>query len=391
MGEESKSPLNTRVNRASRVLVLGMTTPELTAILDRVDADSAPKSQRRQSRRLTYRRIGVPMVVRNEGGNGAPVLVVTRNLSRGGMAFLHGAFMHARTPIVLMLRHSTKGDVPVAAEVVRCRHIERHIHEIGVRFTTPIDIRDFVEIDLIGAQYSLEVADPGMLRGKLLVVADYEIDRALITHYLEPTAIELTCAASTMEALKAAVSRGADLVLTDYDLGIGTGIDVVEAIRAEGLSAPVIMMSADLSSEVRAQVREAKIEAFLPKPIPRDMFYSALAEFFLLGSQNASAGGVVSTSLPENSPLLPLAVKFADELRELAPKLEALLAAGKLEEFVKQTTRVGATAMALEFHPIAKLAQQAIHAINSSGSIDESIGDASAFTQACRRVKSVAA
>lgn len=369
---------------------LGLSPAELTALLDRLDADAGAATPRRQSRRLEYRRPAVPIVIRTDMGARAAVSVATRNLSRGGLSFLHSAYMHVKTAVVAILKHPVKGDVPIPGAVVRCRHIERHIHEVGVRFIKPIDVRDFLDIDLIGAQYSLEVADPSLIRGKLLLVADDQFDRALLKHYLEPTNVHIVVADSSVDAVRSALAGEPDVVLTDYDLGSCTAVELVNELRTGGMRAPVIVMSADLSTNTRKRVRDARIDAFLPKPIPKDLLYSALAEFFLLGGEGVTTPALIVTGLPEDSPLRALAEKFSAEIISTTPRLEALLAAKDAAEFVRTATRLSATAMALEFRPIAKLAEAAVHAINASGSLDESAEAATAFISACKRVRKAA-
>lgn len=368
---------------------LGLTPSEIVDVLDRLDAPSGPHTSRRQTRRLAYRHWPVAMVFFPAQGSKTAVAVITRNISRGGISFLHGSYVHTGLAVVAVLRNQRGIDVQIPGRVARCRHVERHLHEVGIRFNTPIDVHDYLPVDHVGAQFSLEVTDPGMLRGRLLLVADYDIDRTLILHLLEGTQLQITPAASIEEAVAAADKTIFDVVMSDYDLGKGTGIDLYNALRAKGASAPVIIMSSDVSGATRTRVREAKCDAFLNKPFTRDLVLSALAEFLLLGSLNPSECGAMSSSLPPDSPLMPLVSKFVAETKDVAASLETYLRDDKKDEFIRAATRLAGTASTLGFASLSKAAESAIRAINSTGSMKEAGEGAAALISACRRVEGI--
>lgn len=391
----SNSPSNRKAASSGCTLgrpnCLGLTPTELTDVLDRLDASGANASTRRQTRRLPYRHWPVPVVLFQPQGTRSAIAVVSRNLSRGGMSFLHGAYVHTELPVLVLLKNQSGVDVQITGRVTRCRHVERHLHEVGVRFNDPVNVHDFLPVDLVGAQFSLEVTDPGMLRGKLLLVADYDIDRQLIMHMLEPTQMSPTPVASVMEAVTAAGKSAFDIVLSDFDLGTGTGLDLCGALRKSGCTAPVIIMSSDVSGSTRRLAREANCEAFLNKPFTRDLLFSALAEFLLLGPASQSEAGGSRTTLPPDSPLMPLVQKFAAEVNEIVPMLEQLLRDDKPEDFVRAATRLAGTASALGFAPLSRIAESAIRSVNSSSSLKESAEAVNTFVAACKRIEHKAA
>lgn len=97
--------------------------------------------------------------VRHPAGNEVSLLVAARNLSANGAGILHGHFLHAGTRIVLRLRAESGDLLSVEGKAVRCRHINRHIHDVGIRFRRAIDPGMFVEID--GQSPVLEVTVGG--------------------------------------------------------------------------------------------------------------------------------------------------------------------------------------------------------------------------------------
>lgn len=367
---------------------MGLSPAEIADVMDRLDAP-APGSRlsaRRQTRRLEYRQWPVPIIMFPQHGSKTAVAVITRNISRGGLSFLHSSYMHPGLSVIAVLRDQRGMDVQIHARVTRCRHFERHIHEVGIQFNTPINVHDFLPIDHVGAQFSLEVTDPGMLRGKLLLVADYDIDRTLILHMLEGTKLQITPVASIDEARAAAQKDCFDIILSDYDLGTATGLDLYNALKLTNSAARMIIMSSDVSGSTRTLVREAKCDAFLNKPFTKELVLSALAEFLLLGAVSSGESGSMTSSLPPDSPLRVLAAKFVDETRVAASELEAHLREDRTDDFVRAASRLAGTASTLGFDALSRTAEQAVRAINASGSLRETGDKASALVAACRRI-----
>lgn len=67
-----------------------------------------------------------------------------RNISSSGIGFLHGQFVHENTPCEIILINAQQHGFLLPAKVVRCRFIEKHIHEIGIAFAQPIDFKQIL-------------------------------------------------------------------------------------------------------------------------------------------------------------------------------------------------------------------------------------------------------
>ncbi len=85
-------------------------------------------------------------VLKTRPPEGRPIQfqVRCRNISNTGIGFFHGQFIHEKTPCELILINTQHEGFAVHGHVVRCRLIEKHIHEIGIAFTQPIDSRRVV-------------------------------------------------------------------------------------------------------------------------------------------------------------------------------------------------------------------------------------------------------
>jgi hypothetical protein len=142
----------TQVPRDSFNNLVRLTDSERDRLLDRLDRGASRKPrvaqgaaiERRKHPRLEYREADVPLVVEHPGGGGAWLLVCARNLSAGGMAFIHGGFLHVGSRCRLMLHRLNGKRELIGGEIVNCRHVEGALHEFSVRFDHKIEPSEFV-------------------------------------------------------------------------------------------------------------------------------------------------------------------------------------------------------------------------------------------------------
>jgi hypothetical protein len=67
--------------------------------------------------------------------------VVPRDVSAGGVSFLHGSFVHTGTPVGVVFITRSGDMLKVQGRVVRCRHAQASVHEVGVEFETELDLK----------------------------------------------------------------------------------------------------------------------------------------------------------------------------------------------------------------------------------------------------------
>jgi CheY-like chemotaxis protein len=102
---------------------------------------------------------------------------------------------------------------------------------------------------------------------KLLVVDDDEDIRDIIIENLELSGFEAITAESGQQALSLLESQHVDLVLSDIKMPNGSGIDLLNGIKANNLHLPVILIISDYSELSDADVYDLGVEAILTKPI----------------------------------------------------------------------------------------------------------------------------
>ncbi len=103
---------------------------------------------------------------------------------------------------------------------------------------------------------------------RVLVVEDHEEDYRFLAHvarHVRTTRYELEWASSFEEGLAALRRGGHDVGLFDYNLGQGTGIELLQEAQAMGSTMPILLLTGHESPEVDTAAQEAGAVDFLPK------------------------------------------------------------------------------------------------------------------------------
>ncbi len=126
-------------------------TADVGEILDQLDQDSKPHERlyrmlrsRRRHERYRYRVRGI-CVTLFDSDEEATLFVSARNLSAGGVAFLHTNPLHVGTRCQVRLVDRHAQDQHVTGIISRSRYVRAEVYEIGVQFDETIDPRFFVD------------------------------------------------------------------------------------------------------------------------------------------------------------------------------------------------------------------------------------------------------
>ncbi|MBO9308996.1 MAG: response regulator [Chloroflexi bacterium] len=102
---------------------------------------------------------------------------------------------------------------------------------------------------------------------RILIVEDNAVFRETVRDLLRDLGYEVRGARSYRKAVKRLTHHRFDLVLSDIELGDGSGFDVLQLARQTHPESRVVLMSGDADPEtVRAALASGAVR-FLPKPL----------------------------------------------------------------------------------------------------------------------------
>lgn len=112
---------------------------------------------------------------------------------------------------------------------------------------------------------------------RILVIEDDPASRSLMTYLLGAFGYQVTAAASGEEALDRVAGALPQLVLCDLQLPAMDGFAVAAALRARGVAAPLIAVTAWAMVGDRERVLGGGFDDYLPKPIEPEQLLELVA------------------------------------------------------------------------------------------------------------------
>ena len=123
----------------------------LIATLEAGKGPTVPATRDRRDLDVTryphVRRVALRII--HQGGQKTSHLVRSRNLSVGGMSFIHLSFLYPGTACHVALQTRYGESVALTGKVIWCRHVSGRSHEIGLRFDQMIQIDEFVPPEVL--------------------------------------------------------------------------------------------------------------------------------------------------------------------------------------------------------------------------------------------------
>jgi two-component system chemotaxis response regulator CheY len=113
---------------------------------------------------------------------------------------------------------------------------------------------------------------------RVLIADDSRVMRQIVIRTLRQAGYDWDVreAADGAEALEAIRADEPDVVLSDWNMPNMTGIELLRALRAEGLGTPFGFVTSEGSEEMRTQADEAGALFLIAKPFTADTFREAI-------------------------------------------------------------------------------------------------------------------
>ena len=114
---------------------------------------------------------------------------------------------------------------------------------------------------------------------KVLLVEDNSLNQMLMNLHLGNFGFEITTVADGREAIEKVTTEHFDLIFMDIRMPNVNGCDATKYIRENGVTTPIIAMTADVADGGEQRCFDAGCDAFLAKPIIRKELYDLLDQY----------------------------------------------------------------------------------------------------------------
>jgi len=177
-----------------------------------------------------------------------------------------------------------------------------------------------------GLEAEITPIDDMNFSGHVLLVDDNNDNQELITFYLNRVGLTVDNAFNGIEAIEKLAGDNFDFVLMDVQMPVMNGDDATKQLRAQGMTLPIIALTANAMSQDIDAYMQAGFTGFLSKPIDRKEFYSTVARFSKPGAKDSKAA---------NDSLEPIRSNLLKSDKESMRKLVAKFV-NKLPEYVDE-------------------------------------------------------
>jgi PilZ domain-containing protein len=127
---------------------LKLSDEQWRALAEKIEHDDPYVTCQRAHPRIAYRKLSqIAVAVLKPDGQWAKYIVRSRDLSPGGIGFIHGTYLHADSHCRVILKDCQGQVVCLEGVVKRCELVQGTAHDIGVQFNEAINVGHFIHPD----------------------------------------------------------------------------------------------------------------------------------------------------------------------------------------------------------------------------------------------------
>lgn len=303
---------------------------------------------------------GSPVLIRvnHPGGSSVEFVVPVRNVSSCGLGFIHGSFLYSGTPVILFLRRLTGDLMAVTGSVVRSTHVRGVVHDVGVRFDNPVDLRELLD-DGDGGNSLVPGRKKVVLpqfEGSVLYV-DHSVDnRELMEFVLSRLGITVESSTSGAAAFEAVAKRMYDAIVVNIRLRDIDPLTMPAQLRKRSYPGPIVAVGRNDDCNDDSLIREHGYSFLLPAPL-RQEGVQLMADRYLRRKLQGPAEGAKPTlsRFWSDVEMRPLIFRFLGRLEQSLGKIARLMGEQNLDELGELCDELSASAGGYGYSEMSEL------------------------------------
>ncbi len=310
--------------------------------------------------------------VHHPGGNVSAYQAWTRYLASESVGLIHGGYVHIGSTAKVRLPTIWHGVETLPGRVNQCEHVCGSMHNSTIVFEHEADLRLFLSEMADLAVNRADEDEVTSLTGRVLVLAEQEADCRLVQHHLRVTRLALTVSQSLGRALDELKRSPFDVVLMDWSGDAEGGDQWLGSIREAGYRGKVVALVGDATAGNVQAALDAGCVAVVPKPYDAARLMAELTA--ALGAGQESGAQPIHSSLPRDSQTVALLRWYVDHVKVVLHTMRRGIEADEFETVLRCCQTLRDTGQGYGFEAVTEAAVQCIKALNSSFSIQESLG-----------------
>lgn len=253
---------------------------EILNSLDRCAAAGSPEAQKRDQTRFAYRVDDVSIKIFVTELDVRHFVVCARNISRGGLAFLHGSFLYEGTRCEACLIRLSGNALLVTGKVVRCRHVTGRVHEVGMAFSEKIELEDLCKPAVDEVRRALGDGVSGevpAIRGQVLCIHNTKEEGRGIESRLKYAGAAVSAVTSLGAGIDCLKRGRYGVVICDSGLEEARPWEAIRGIRKAGFCGGLLTLREQGSVYTAEQLLKAGATRVLSAPVRTPELLSSVA------------------------------------------------------------------------------------------------------------------
>jgi CheY-like chemotaxis protein len=344
------------------------------------------KNNQRKDTRWAYRQSDIAVTVEHPAGGVSRLLLMSRNLSAGGIAFLHSGFLYPNSRCQVMLPRLDGQPHTAVGNVVTCRHVQGLIHEVCIKFDRRIEPTQFVPSPETAGTDAPDSVEMPELHGRVLVVDDSEMDRTLLLHHLKLAGVHLTSVSTSGAALDTVKRDVVEIVICELNLDGLDGVEFIAKLREAEFKGPVVVITAETSDERLAAAKTAGAAHVIAKPYNPEELFTVMVELHQQIGAVISQAAIYSTA-DEQPGMTELISQYLEQAKKAARKLEKITGDEGLTELRQVCLSLKGSAAGYGFASVGTLAADVIKALDASRDVRSVSSQVRTLCMMCDRLR----
>jgi len=341
----------------------------------------------RQHERIEFHTPGLRLEVRHPDGETARFLVCGRNISAGGVSFLHGGFLYPGSRCWITRPTVWSGEATIQGKIVSARHVAKRMHEFGIAFDDLVDRRRFVTLPGEKAlEKEPEIRKISSLSGRVLFIDESELQAKLAAFHLKDSGITVITAKSAVEGIVELRSGPIDAVLIDIDTQEEPPAGLISQLREGGCKGPAIAVTTDPDGELAEAAILAGASEILGKPLTANALVRALGESL---APDTVGSGPIRSQLGNNTQATELVDHYVGFVHSLVEELNSSIEHENGDAIRKVCRTIAESAGGYGFPQLEQVARLADMALEESAAINEALTEIQKLLHVCRRIEPV--
>jgi CheY-like chemotaxis protein len=363
-----------------------MNDASVRALLENMENGAQPvESSKRTEDRSPLHLSDIPVVVTHPDGAIARFLICIRNISSGGLSFIHGSFLYPGSKVVVQTPTIWGHVEHLAGRITNCRHVEGQVHEVGVKFDKRWDRRRFITLPgETPLDRDPDVHERNELAGQVLYVDQSLAEGKLLAFHLKESRVIIMTATSCNDAIEKFKSNPIDLIMLSSSIPGEGEASAIETVRSAGFKGPIVLVY----NSAEATNADARVETGAVTTLTKPYSPASLIEALRCGlSQSGASGeGPIYSELASNPDAVELVEFYLGYVEEIAGGLREAIEKDEYESALKSCRTLMETGAGYGFSPISVSAKSAVTDLTASMSINESITEIQRLLGVCARI-----